>query len=237
MQEKPTSQDDPSLITIIVFVVTLLLLVQKNYFVFYKARVIILILILTSLTAFLTIEIFIIPFVIASCLFGYLEIVDRVLWKHPLFSWMFTTDDFSGTYEGIQENLVMKQFKNNIEDGVVFKEYKEHLTLKLIIEQTGSAIKASFFYYDTKSDKSSKLENTQVTISKTADDQHYLLTCLYGEIGVLENGGHHETMVLKYIVDGGECRLEGGSYDNRKIQARGKFIDLKKVSSDKIHPF
>lgn len=237
MEEKSKSQDDLSIITVVAFVVTLLLLIQKNYFIYYKARAIILILILTSFIAFLSIKIIVIPFVIASCLFGYLEIVDRVLWKSPLFSWMFTIEDFSGTYEGTQENLLLKEIKENEEGIRLYKEYREHLKLKIIIYQTGSDIKANFFYYDTKSDKSSKSEDTQVIVSKTADDRHYLLTCLHGDIGVLENGGHHETVVLKYIKEGEECRLEGGFYDNRKTQARGKFIGLKKVSSDKIHPF
>ncbi|EDP97663.1 hypothetical protein U8527_04920 [Kordia algicida OT-1] len=237
MKEKSKPQENPSIITVMAFVVTLLLLIQKDYFTYYKARAVILILILTSFTAILSIEIIIIPFVIASCLFGYLEIVDRILWKSPLFSWMFTVEDFSGTYEGTQENIILKEVERDDENKKIYREYREHLQLKIIIHQTGSDIKANFFYYNTNDGKSSKSEDAQVSVTKTADGCHYILTCLHGDIGILENGGHHETVVLKYIKQGSGYCLEGGYYDNRKFHARGMFIGLKKVSSEVRHPF
>jgi hypothetical protein len=150
---------------------------------------------------------------------------------------MYDVKDFSGTYEGIQENLYFGEFQKDSSGEKVFKEYKEHLQLTLIIYQTGSKINVNFFSLNTQNQKSSKIESSNVVLSKTEDNQHYILTCYHGDIGVPEKGGHHETVVLKFIKKDNNYCIEGGSYDNRKLQARGKFIDLKRVHQKTLHPF
>ncbi|WP_430411908.1 hypothetical protein [Kordia sp.] len=232
MSSNEKTDDESKFLNVIIAVFTMFLVVRKNYFNYYNTKAVIGLIGGTSFFIFFIENSGIVLIITALSLVSFLEITDHHLWKYPPFSWMYVIKNFSGTYKGRQINLYFSEDRKDI-----FKEYKENLELTLVIHQTGSKINVNFFYYNTSSKKSSKHKCDQVIISKTDDEQHYVLTCYHGDIGELENGGHHETIILKFIKRNRKYHIEGGCYDNRKLQARGKFVELKKVSSAMDHPF
>lgn len=229
-------QIGPPYFNILIVLFGLFLTTRKKYFTYYKTTAIFWLIGIFIISAFILQEngYFIIALLLA--LIGFLDLVDNQLWKYQPFLWMFDIKDFSGTYKGTIEYLYYKEFKENLYKQKMFKEYKRHSELTLIIYQTGSKINISFFYKDT-GDNKTKVESTKVVMSKTDDGQHFILTCYHGSLGILEEGGHHETIVLKFLKTGNECSIEGGFYDNRKLQGRGRFVNLKKVNQNTLHPF
>ncbi|AXG68006.1 hypothetical protein KORDIASMS9_00190 [Kordia sp. SMS9] len=214
----------------------LFLTTQKKYFTYYKT-IALFWLIGTVIVVIFLVQgngYFIIMLVII--LIGFLKLTDNQLWKYRPFSHMFTVDDFSGTYKGTIESFYFKEFKQSFYSHEMFREYKRNSKLTIIVYQTGSEIKVSFFYVES-GDKKIKAESSKVMMTKTDDGQHIILTCHYGELGTIENGGHHVTVVLKFIRKENDHHVKGGFYDNRKLQARGKFVDLKKVNQNTLHPF
>ncbi|WP_046758445.1 hypothetical protein [Kordia jejudonensis] len=237
MNPKEKTNENSILLNVVIAVFTMFLVVRKNYFNYYKTKAIIGLIGGTTFFIFFIDNKGIVLIITALILVSFLEITDHHLWKYPPFSWMYIVKNFSGTYKGRQLNMYFSEFKESFYKKEIFKECRQDLELTIVIHQTGSKINVNFFYYDTSSKKSSKHKCDQVIVSKTDDDQHYMLTCHYGDIGTLEKGGHHETMILKFIKRNRKYHIEGGCYDNRKLQARGKFVDIKKVSSSKDHPF
>ncbi len=231
------NEEESKLLNVVIAVFTMFLVVRKNYFNYYKTKAVIGLIGGTSFFIFFIENNGIVLIITALILGSFLEITDHHLWKYPPFSWMYIVKNFSGTYEGRQINLYFSEFKESFYKEEIFKEFRQDLELTLVIHQTGSKINVNLFYYDTRSKKSSKHKCDQVIISKTDDRQHYVLTCHYGDIGALESGGHHETMILKFIKRNRKYHIEGGCYDNRKLQARGEFVELKKVSTALEHPF
>ncbi|KAB8154020.1 hypothetical protein EZY14_006165 [Kordia sp. TARA_039_SRF] len=228
---------DVPAMNILVTLFALFMVAQKRYFKYYKTTAVFWLVGVVVCIMFLVDEDLIFLIILVLAFLGFLELTDNQLWKYPPFLWLYEVKDFSGTYCGTIEYLYFKEFKENLYKQKIFKEYKKHLQLTLIIYQTGSEINISFFYKDTVNKKSSKVESTKVVMSKTDDGQHFILTCYHGSLGILEEGGHHETIVLKFLKSGDDCFIEGGFYDNRKLQGRGKFVNLKKVNQETIHPF
>lgn len=226
----------PPYFNILIVLMGVFLTSRKKYFTYYKTSTMFWLIGIVLIGTFLLLENGIHLIIMLLIVLVFIELTDNELWKYRPFLWMFETKDFSGTYTGTIEYLYFKEFQESFYKQKIFKEYKRHSELTLIIYQTGSKINISFFYKDTVGNKT-KVESTKVVMSKTDDGQHFILTCYHGSLGILEEGGHHETIVLKFLKSGDDCFIEGGFYDNRKLQGRGRFVDLKKVSQHTLHPF
>ncbi|MEM6718040.1 MAG: hypothetical protein AAF611_01870 [Bacteroidota bacterium] len=221
---------------ILVTLFALFLLTNKNYFKYYKTTAVFLLIGVAVFATFLILENILFIIILFLLLLAFLELTDNQLWRYRPFSHMFIVDDFSGTYKGTIESFYFKEFKESFYPQEIFREYRRNSELTLIIYQTGSEMKVSFFYVES-GDKKIKAESAKIVMTKTDDQQHIILTCHYGELGTIEDGGHHVTVVLKFIKNENNYHVKGGFYDNRKLQARGKFIDLKKVNQHTLHPF
>ncbi|QHI36694.1 hypothetical protein IMCC3317_20590 [Kordia antarctica] len=233
-----TSEKESFVSNILIASITLLFAIKKNYFVYYKPRATILIIAFASMYAFSATDHIVELLVIIFFFVCFLEVVDRLLWKYPPFSWMFTTEDFSGTYKGTQiSTRLVRIGKVANTNNVICKQFDKSLNLEMVIHQTGSKIIIHSFYYDADGRKSSKSESDKVMISKGKDGKHFTLSYHYGNIGVLKKGGHHGTTILKFIKLPRTIKIEGGYYTNRAQQTRGEFKDLARESKQTIHPF
>ncbi|WP_299682869.1 hypothetical protein [uncultured Dokdonia sp.] len=154
-----------------------------------------------------------------------LHIVDRYLWKYPPFSWMFTIEDFSGTYTGKQECHIIK-------DG----EFKIVLIdVAMIIVQTGSSISVHAFY-KKHDERSSNSYSELCIISKTEDKMHYKILHQYTNEGSTHLDRHQGTSTIKVIKDGQDYFLEGNYYTNRTpFPTQGKFLRLQRQTMETIH--
>jgi hypothetical protein len=218
--------------------VVMFLIIQKNYFVYYKPKAIILIVVVSCFFFFSIQEIKLTFVITVIFLISFLELIDRYFWKYRPFLWMFTTKDFSGTYKGEQVSKYNKDVgKTLCGKRNAFEEYEDKSKVELIIHQNGSSLNLISFYYDSRGMKKMKLESDKVILSKTEDNQHYILTCHHGDIGVLKNSGYHGTTILKLIEKENTICMEGGYYTNRNSQTRGEFVKLKRVNKQTNHPF
>ncbi|TCI95090.1 hypothetical protein [Tenacibaculum sp. M341] len=197
---------------------------------------------LVPLAFFLTINTILYP------LFGVLSIIipilltlflirsiDTHLWKNPLFNWMFTIKDISGTYRGRQECHVFIE-ENNCEKRLIY------IDVDIIITQTASEIKVDSFYtYDKRDPSHSK---SKFCFISKINDHNYELVYNY------ENGGkesldrlatkdkHEGACFSKITIKNGEYFLNGRYYANRKpLPSSGIFPNIKRISKDITHPF
>jgi hypothetical protein len=207
---------------------------KKNYFTYYKYPAIIFI-IGVSLIGFLFLQK--LDFYYSISLLGFLgiilEIIDRYLWKYKPFSWMFTIEDFSGTYEGEQIGYRMLQTGKKGK----CKEVETKLHLTMIIHQTGSKITVSSFYYTSTKEKSSKSNSELVVVDLTKDGQHYEIVYHYQNKGNTQWDGFYGTTVLKLLRKNKTFEISGSYYTNRNPQTRGEFLNLTQISKNTSHPF
>lgn len=170
-----------------------------------------------------------IPFTIS-----FIRIIDTRLWKNPLFSWMFTIEDISGTYSGKQECHVFIE-ENNCEKKLLL------IDVDIIITQTASDINVNSFYTYHKKDPS-RSKSKLCLISKV--ENHYELVYNY------ENNGkesldkhatkdkHDGACFMKIIKKGSDFFLNGNYYANRKpLPSSGIFPNFKRTSKNTTHPF
>lgn len=214
----------------------LLLTIQKNYFTYYKVQAVLALIIGTSFFIFLFRKYDFIAPIIALILISFLEIVDTHLWRYAPFSYMFTVEDFSGTYTG---NKISKTVKN-IEHknfGVKSQEYENPSKFTLRINQTGSKISIHSFCYKESKDKIHESKSDMTAIRELENEGDYELIYHYNDIGTPKNGRYSGTAHLNMTRINHEFSIEGGFYTNRDPQTRGNFTELKKISENSTSPF
>lgn len=207
---------------------------KKNYFTYYKHPAIVFI-VGASLIGFLFLQEqnFYYSISLLGLLGIILEIIDQYLWKYKPFSWLFTIDDFSGTYEGEQIGYRIQQ----IDKKEKCKEIETKLHLTMIIHQTGSKIIISAFYHDAVKQESSMSNSETLAMSVTKDGQHHKIIYHYHNIGNQKWDGHYGTTVMTLLKENKTFKISGQYYTSRKPQTNGKFLNLKQTSKSTTHPF
>jgi len=208
----------------------------KNYFTYYKYYAVVLIVGLT-LVGIYTIQQFSnhfsFPIIGIGLLVAILELIDRYLWKYKPFLWMFTIEDFSGTYEGEQIGYRLME----LEKKGSCKEIETKLYLTMTIYQTGSKITIHSFYYDAAKEKSSMSQSETLAMGVTKDGQHYTIVYHYHNKGNERWDGHFGTTVMTLFKESEKIKVSGSYYTDRKPQTRGKFLNLTQKSKSTKHPF
>lgn len=160
-----------------------------------------------------------------------LFLIDEYLWKIKPFSLLYWIEDFSGRYEGFLE-YEYRDEKCNLKTGKL-----KHIK---VISQTGSKICVFSFTKLENGDSSSMSQNKGMFVEKLEDGKHYQLMYNYLNEGNLELNfpPHYGTEIIKFIKIENIKHISGKYFTNRlPFQTRGKFSDMKKVSSDLSHDF
>lgn len=166
-----------------------------------------------------------------------LEVIDRCWWKYPLFSWLFTVRDFSGTYEGEQIGYRIDKNGETENGEILYGVIETPLKIKMIINQTGSSITIYSFYYNASNNKSSKSQSELLSMGLTKDGKHYTIVYHYHNKGNEKWDGHFGTTVMTLLKENNQFTISGNYYTDRKPQTRGEFKNLKRISKQTNHPF
>lgn len=210
---------------------------KTNIFIYYKQWAVLFI-VATSLLLIVWAQQFNWKFpVIGIGLIGVLlNFIDEKLWKYKPFSFLFTIDDFSGTYKGTQHCFFIPEEEKD--QGCNVKE--TFMDVTMIIVQTGSEITVTAFYKNANGiEESSNSHSDICVITKTKDKQHFQILYHYTNNGNKSKNydEHCGTSIIKIIKKNNEFTLKGNYYTNRlPFPTRGKFLNLKRVSKDTNHP-
>jgi hypothetical protein len=170
-------------------------------------------------------------FSIISAIGILLNIINKFLWKYPLFIKLFWIKDFSGRYEGELE------YEYRDENCEVLKGKLKHIK---IISQTGGKITVYSITISDENVKSSVSQSLGVHVELTQDDIHYNLIYSYRNEGnnELKFPPHYGTDIIKFIKRGNDKFLEGKYFTERlPFQSKGHYLNLKWVSDNLEHDF
>ncbi|MBN2867683.1 MAG: hypothetical protein JXK08_03330 [Flavobacteriaceae bacterium] len=146
----------------------------------------------------------------ATILIGYVfYLIDKVLWKYKLFSWLFYTPNISGRYIGHIEYLDYKNGKTN------------RTNCALEIEQSASKIKIETYFKNKKLKETSKSKSLVSSfVVDEFDNVSIVLTYHNSGNPVLNIPMHDGTNILEYNKK--ERSLNGIYYTNKEPQTKGK---------------
>lgn len=213
----------------------LLLTVNENYFIYYKTQAVLGLVVITSFLIFLFRKSDFSAPIIALLLIGSLEIVDLHLWKYPPFSFMFTVEDFSGTYEG---KKIIKTVKKE-EYGSFGNHYenKNYSNFTLKINQTGSKISIYSFCQKDGKAKIHESKSDRIMVFRIDNEEEYDLIYHFKDIGDPKQGRYSGTANLNVKRKGESFLIEGGFYTNRNPQTRGSFVELNRMEGNLLNSF
>jgi hypothetical protein len=192
---------------------------ENNYFKYYKPSLIIgfigglaILIYLANKNLQLSISVF----TIVAVLIG---VIDEWFWHYKPFLWLFTIQDFRGSYESILEY----EFRNEL--GVKSIGQLKHLKE---IHQTGSKISITSTTYKADGSISSVSKNKNIIIERQ-DSGDYSLIYTY-----LNNGDnsqsfppHYGTDILTFSKKENQKKLMGNYYTDRlPYQTRGKYLPI-----------
>lgn len=204
---------------------------SKTFFQYYKPSVLIGLIAILAIALFLAKDYWGLSFSIIGIISLILYVVDEWLWKFPIFSWMFWTDNFSGRYEGYLE------FEYRDENCEIKTGKLKHIK---IIHQKGSKICVYSFTIKKDGKPSSVSENKGMYVELLNGEKHFQLIYSYlnGGNPELKFSPHYGTDIIKFLKKGKSKTITGRYFTERlPFSTKGKYVDLKWVSDNQEHDF